>query len=562
MKMAPKAERQFGNRVAARGCGPPPRRVSRPKGHVDLGAERNTHHGADRYPRIPPGQPLLWIPERDFVELSRPLTGSGGWIVGSKGRWLAIGAALLTILLLIDTLSCISSRPKFAPLISKDGWERIDGFISIPFPISPTEVPLQVLQSPALMRWFSSTNIAELSTAPIVLPDYIAIPYIGFPGEVAGNRLFLRCEADGHEMTVASLRSPPDWATAFLHTAGFCSGPARLIATVVDPRFPARANTDKPTSLFDAFFIGVATPFAVSGAIYRANTHFGPRALVVFLTWSVFVVIGSCFGILAMRMAVDPLAGAFVGAGIVGMLLIAGFTPSRETGLTMIGAVMGASALGLLLIAWRDRQRLRALADQCAPAVMLWLGVALAYTGFVSVADSGAGSWAVNGLFTPLRWSTDNQLPMLLTEALFNYSPRANITWGAWLATDRTPLLAGLLALPRALAVPFGRLFGSSFLATAYMTAGITILASWAAIVPWFSREFGIRGLTVIVILCVASPFLLFNTVYTWPKMLGASYIVIAYLLLTRVRAATDGRASLVFVALCGCLARLSRPRQ
>src|SRR5262249_54106461 len=116
----------------------------------------------------------------------------------------------------------------------------------------------------------------------------------------------------------------------------------------------------------------------------------------------------------------------------------------------------------------------------------------------------------------------------------------------------------GLLALPRALAVPLGRLFGSSFLATTYMTAGITILASWAAIVPWFSREFGIRGLTVIVILCVASPFLLFNTVYTWPKMLGASYVVIAYLLLTRVRTATDRGASLVFVALCGCLAYLA----
>jgi hypothetical protein len=35
--------------------------------------------------------------------------------------------------------------------------------------------------------------------------------------EVAGNRIFLRCEADRHEMTVASLRALAQWATGFLH---------------------------------------------------------------------------------------------------------------------------------------------------------------------------------------------------------------------------------------------------------------------------------------------------------------------------------------------------------
>ena len=84
------------------------------------------------------------------------------------------------------------------------------------------------------------------------MPDYVAVPYMGFPGELAGNRIVLRCELDGREMLVSSLRTNTQWATAFLRTAGFCPGPARLIALVSDPNH----------------YIGVAKPFEITATAY------------------------------------------------------------------------------------------------------------------------------------------------------------------------------------------------------------------------------------------------------------------------------------------------------
>ena len=57
----------------------------------------------------------------------------------------------------------------------------------------------------------------------------------------------------------------------------------------------------------------------------------------------------------------------------------------------------------------------------------------------------------------------------------------------------------------------------------------------------------------------MASPFLLFNTVYTWPKILGASYVLVAFILLCGLEGRSRKQSGdLVVVALCAALACLS----
>ena len=194
-------------------------------------------------------------------------------------------------------------------------------------------------------------------------------------------------------------------------------------------------------------------------------------------------------------------------------------------------------------------------------AFLLWLGVALTYTAFVSAADSGGGSWAINGLFSPLRWSSDNQLPMIISEGLSNGTQLDRILYDSWYATDRTPLLSALLLFPRTLLIgPLARFFGSSFISVGYMMAGITILSTWAAVIVWFGRKFLINYVWVVVVLAMTSPFLLFNTVYIWPKILGASYVVVAFALLCRLAPPRSHERSvdIVVVALCAVLAYLA----
>jgi hypothetical protein len=265
-------------------------------------------------------------------------------------------------------------------LVGEDGWEQTAGFSRDRLPITPLEAPSNIAQSSSLVTWRSwssqtGTMSGELRTAPFALPDYVAVPYAGFPGEAPGNRIVLRCELDGREMPVASLRTNAQWATVFLHTAGFCSGPARLIASVSDSRF----------------YIAVATPFAVTAAAYHANTQFGPRALVVILTWGVLVMLATCFAVLALRAspAVDPVAAGFAGVGAVGMAVLAAFTVSAKAGISTVLAMTAAFFAAFTFAVLFDRERLRSVAARHGNAALLWLAVALAYAGFVSAADSG-----------------------------------------------------------------------------------------------------------------------------------------------------------------------------
>jgi hypothetical protein len=91
------------------------------------------------------------------------------------------------------------------------------------------------------------------------------------------------------------------------------------------------------------------------------------------------------------------------------------------------------------------------------------------------------------------------------------------------------------------------------------MMAGITVLSSWVAVVVWLCRQLVIKRLWIVLALTITSPFLLFNTVYTWPKILGASYVLVAFLLLWGLRgAARKQSGDLVVVALCAVLAYLA----
>ncbi len=453
--------------------------------------------------------------------------------------------------LLFDVSRAIGPTQIVRPLVGKADWTMTGEIFAYKSPPNWLEIPAPIVRDQQLMRWWSWSpktggTTGSVSTAPFTVPAVIAIPYVGFPNERPGNEIVLRCESDGRELNIATLRTNNQWATVFLSTAGFCSGQARLVARVADK----------------GFFIGIGTPYEVSSALYYAQTQFGPRALIVILSWALILAIWSSCGCLATRVygAVDPFAAGFVGVGAVGLVVFAAFTASPVLGRWMALGVAVSAILHLGVTLWRDPVRLRHLLASHRMAFLLWLGVALTYAAFVSTADSGGGSWAINGLFSPLRWSSDNQLPFLLAEGLLDGTQLDRIVFGSWYATDRTPLLSALLLLPRTLFVgPFARYFGSTFIPIGYMMAGITILSSWVAVVVWLCRRLAIKRLWIVLMMTMTSPFLLFNTVYIWPKILGASYVLVAFLLLCGLQSRTRKQSGdLVVVALCAVLAYLA----
>lgn len=289
--------------------------------------------------------------------------------------------------------------------------------------------------------------------------------------------------------------------------------------------------------------IGVTPPFAVSAFAYWAHTDFIPRALIVVLVWAGLIVLGLPFALEARRRGwrAQPLGFAMAGVGALAMAVFAVLTASYEAGCVAAAAVL-AACLYRSFAGWRDRRaEFRRIAAENIPAMLLWLGVAILYTALIASSNSGAGSWSANEFFAPLRWSSDNHLPILFADGLISDAERAQIVFGPWLATDRGPLMAVLLVFARLLLHPLTLLADSAFAAVVYPVAGITIMSSWAALLPWFCRAAGVRRYWVVVVLVLSSPLMIFNTVYIWPKLLGASYALASFLVLSDM--ARQGRA-------------------
>ena len=415
-----------------------------------------------------------------------------------------------------------------------------------------TEVPRGALRSPAFELWRPWSpkelgTIGVIASAPFTLPGYIAVPHYGFPGEVPGNRVFFRCLGDGRELDVATARTNTQWATEYLRVPpGFCTGPAKLVATTATTRF----------------VVGVGTPLTVSAAAYYAQTAFPPRALVVVATWALLVSLIATFAWPAARSATPgfALAAGFSGLGAAAMLAFIVFHVSPPAGRAFSVALVAFGLLGLGAMATFDRPALKRLTDGHGTGALLWLAIALAYAAFSGAADNGGGSWAINGLFTPVRWSTDNQLPFLFAEAMNAGVPRETIRFGHWLASDRTPLLTALYLVLRPVVIaPIAHGIGSTFLPTAYMLAATVILSSWVVVLDACSQRFRDRTRHGLVALAVICPLFFFNSLYAWGKLLGGTYILIAALVLLDLRRA-EGRngAGLTAVAVSVALAYLS----
>ena len=147
----------------------------------------------------------------------------------------------------------------------------------------------------------------------------------------------------------------------------------------------------------------------------------------------------------------------------------------------------------------------------------------------------------------------DNVLPQLFAEHLFQgVDPRH--AFGDWLSSDRPPLQSGidLLVRPVMEYVP-------ATLAQGYEIAGIIAQLAWLPAVWLLCARAGFRGRRRAFVLAVTifSGFCLYNTVYTWPKLLAAA-LALAALLFATPGGRANRDASLVLAGVCAALALLA----
>jgi hypothetical protein len=381
-----------------------------------------------------------------------------------------------------------------------------------------------------------------MEIGPLKQVDYLGVAYQGSVRErETRNALYLRCTVHDQIKPIASgATNTTITETVIPLGRQWCQGGEVYLRLV---------------SLSTWRNLGVARPYEVSALAYLKHSYLGQ---VGYLLAAFGVVVAGFFaGGLAARAVgrgMDSVLGGLLGVGSLSLLAFYAYAWAPLP--APAGLIVPITLLAAVGASWRLRPEVAKSVwrTQRGP-VLAWFWVGLGTFTILHLGSAGAGAWEPAFRFAPATWSSDHLLPAMLAEAARIGVLPADGLLGGWSLSDRPPLMAGgyLLFADVFAAMQFGN--DGRYLQPALLGVGGVVLCSlWAASLYWAARRIGRLNPSVAalgVALVAATPFALFNTGYTWPKMLAAAFSLAAaaYVLAPHRGGARPGEA-MVFGAL------------
>jgi hypothetical protein len=240
--------------------------------------------------------------------------------------------------------------------------------------------------------------------------------------------------------------------------------------------------------------------------------------------------------------------GSFAALGLLAYAAAAAFFFTPVLGwMLALGVPLAAG-----VYAWRRRREVAPSADttQCA---FLVGGVCLVYLALLFLPRLGCPVGVQSAVRFGLDLPLDPLLPQTFGERLFAGAALKPFE-GDWLSSDRPPLQAGFYLLVRPwlalLRLPPD---------VGYQCTGTLVQLFWVPAAWMLARRLGAtaaRAALVGAILAVTG-FFFVNSLFVWPKLLAAAYVIFAALLLLDPTPPAGARGP-VLAALCAALAWLA----
>jgi len=403
--------------------------------------------------------------------------------------------------------------PPLEPLVQREEW-ILQGGVFENSKAEPGNVEASILSN-WRTRYFrtwspetgSSAN-AEIRTIAFQAPRILVVPLVGYPIE-NDIRVELLCESNSNRKPVATGNMHEVWAQKImLLPRDWCPGKVVLAASSKSARH----------------YVGVGTPYA--GNIWLLLKNSLPSWLFLHLTVFLLLVIP----VLAIVPLVQrtgfsaPFAGAIA---CVGLLAFAEFF------LTYWSRSLGAAA-ALALYVWASYSVMRRAPTLSAqyraainPGIKLVYLFSLSMFLLLQAVDTGTGPWQPAYRFFPAVWSSDHLLPRIVAEGLYDLRPVPEIIGGSWHVSDRPPLMSGLQLLAQPLLEVFRSIPSSSSIYH-HLPKLIGIVSSCGIVIPLAFLFFKLSAPLKVdakwrlwaLMLVLYSPLLIFNTIYTWPKLI------------------------------------------
>jgi hypothetical protein len=445
-------------------------------------------------------------------------------------------------------LPAVLDKPHYEKYLSGTQWETDGAFVANGQP-NPRDFPSRLLRSPDARFWRNHTREkgkmpGQLRSAPFVLRgNRVIIPVVGFPNsEEAG--IYLESETDHRRFWIRDGAAHLEWQPFTLSLPkSLTNTPVRLIAFskntqayigVGTPYF--RTNRALPGLAFSKIFSAVFFSVAYLLLLFFPSFYWLTR----FKTFAPTERVLACFVLTSvLSLPLFFLAFYFPAAGRL----------FAHLWLLLSGLLLCKTAITRSYLRWSG-----------APKYCLFILVALtAFQGFFLFSFNMVSvHYAANYLFYPASWSTDNQIPTTTAQLLAQGTVLSEWPFGSWRLSDRTPLLASLL-YPAAVVTrdfaghfdrgqellllrQFVRILTRDFAAQIDrgvesmipQICGFGIQNCWL-LPAWvlFRRvRFQWQECVLASLLLAATPFIFFNSVYIWPKLLTATFCLAQYLYL------------------------------
>jgi len=286
-----------------------------------------------------------------------------------------------------------------------------------------------------------------------------------------------------------------------------------------------------------AYNIGLGSIFEISYLSFLKKSFIGmlPYFLISLLVLSIYILVGAAY-------AYKHFDGQNSHLFLFGMISI-GLISLSVFYLSSFFRIMPLVFLLFALVyLYTQKQNIKFIYEELSPYLFIWILLSFFYFTLLFAGTNGLGHWEPNFRFWPATRSSDNELPWLFAELI---KSKANlyelfINQGGWRPTDRTPLLTGthllLTDIFRFMQISNDGRYLSGI---AYNILAIVINTLWAPASLYFlksSFNLSFKQSIQIILLIAFIPFVLFNSIYGWPKVFGATFGLIAIVVLLKYK--------------------------
>lgn len=260
-------------------------------------------------------------------------------------------------------------------------------------------------------------------------------------------------------------------------------------------------------------------------------------AISVALTATMLMVIGTagfCLAIVRFRSTTTTaVAAALATMGVAGWVSFWAYLATPTLGQLTGWAILAVAAVTIGFCA--RNLEVRRAAIRVLPAAVMAVGLVAVTVGLI-------GLWGINGDpfgLGRVRFShplpLDNQIPQMFLDKLVAHQDPRNFLKPDWQSSDRPPLQTGLMLI----AYPFTKSLGFAE-GISGLGAGIACEVVWMPALAILVRAIGgrRRGVLAAMVFTALANAVLVNTVFTWPKLLSAAFVLAATALFAQPLAA------------------------